>query len=283
MWIGTLFGLGSALSWACANVSIKIAGERFGTWGALVWAQLIGGAIALVAAAIVEGAPGPVADTWIPLVAAGIAACAAYGGLFASLRLGQVAVVTPIISAWSLISVIYAVTYSGAALTRLAAVGVALVVIGNAVLARSGVKRGGATPPIAIALAGLSALGFGVMVPMIDLAGAQVGRLWAIPFVWGIELTLAVPVLWWLGLLKIRPTSGHDWWVAGRSAAFEVSGFICLSLGLSHASVTVVSPASSLSTAISVALGLLFLHERVRGVAIAGAFMASAGIVLINF
>ena len=75
MWLGSLLGLGSALSWACANVAIKSASQRFGSWGALVWLQVIGGAIALVAALIVEGAPGPVADVAPHLVIGGAAAC----------------------------------------------------------------------------------------------------------------------------------------------------------------------------------------------------------------
>jgi len=287
MWLGSLLGLGSALSWACANVAIKSASQRFGSWGALVWLQVIGGAIALVAALIVEGAPGPVADVAPHLVIGGAAACAAYGGLFESLRRGQVTTVTPIISSWSLISVAVAVLYDGASLSGLAAIGIGLVVAGNALLARStahpnGSQQDRATPPAALAFAAVAALGFGAMVPMIDTIGASVGRLWTIPLVWAVELCLIVPVLWRLDLLEGPPRRAADWFVVARSAVFEVGGFIALSLGLSYASVTVVSPLSSLSTAGSVALGLLLLRERVTRHAVLGAAAASAGVVLVN-
>ena len=281
--MSTLLALVSALSWACANASIKPSSQRFGTWGALVWAQLIGGSLGLIVVLIVEGAPQRIGAAATPLLVAGLAAAIAYSGLFEALRRGQVAVVTPIISAWSLISVAIAVLGDGAEISRFAFAGIALVVIGNVVLARSsGETQASATPRSAIAIALLSALGFGVMVPALDAAGASVGRLWTVPLVWGIELAVIVPPLLLMRRLRRRPETRRDWFIASRAAVFEVGGFISISLALGAGSVALVSPLSSLSTAFSVAIGLTLLRERLRPITIAGAVAASAGVVLVN-
>lgn len=281
-WLGSALGLASAVSWACANLSIKPASQRFGSWGALVWAQLIGGAMGAVVAFAVDGRPRHILSALLPLGVAAAAAGAAYGGLFAALARGQLAIVTPIISAWAVISVATAVLAGDETLSATGAAGVALVVMGNAVLAQSGSQRGGATPPSALWWALVSALGFGMLVPAIDRAGDIVGPLWTVPLVWSAELCVAIPILWWLGQLRQVPRSARDAWLVGRAATFEVGGFIALSVGLAYAPVTVVSPLSSLSTAASVALGVWVLRERVRPVALAGAVAASAGVVLVN-
>jgi drug/metabolite transporter (DMT)-like permease len=277
--------LGSALSWACANVAIQGASRRVGSWSALVWAQVVGGVIALAVGLVLEGVPSVDAlrSGGLFVVGAGVAAAVAYGGLFESLRRGQVAIVAPIISAWSVGSVLV-VSVQGQPPTVVVAVGVAMVVLGNALVARS---TGGptdtprTTPRSAIVWAALSACGFAVMVPLLSQAGERVGRVWTIPLVWVVELSLLVPLLLRLRLLKV-PDADGDWFAVARAAGFEVGGFICLSIGLGSAPVSIVSPVASLSTAGSVALGLLLLEESVARSALLGAMLASAGVVVIN-
>jgi drug/metabolite transporter (DMT)-like permease len=281
-WRGTAWGLGSAVSWACANMAIQSASRRLGTWSALVWAELIGGAVAAVVALLHEGPPRvPQAATALVLLGAGVASAVAYGGLFEALARGQLAVVSPIVSAWSAVSVII-VALRGEPPSALAALGIALVVGGNVTVARATSRDAASlTPRAALVAAALAATGFGVMVPLLDVAGAEVGRLWAVPFVWAMQLVVVVPWLWRGGKLR-RPRNSGDVGALAASALFEAGGFIALSLGLAVAPVSVVSPMSSLSTMGSVALGVLVLRERVATSALAGAFAASLGILLIN-
>lgn len=280
--LGTTLALGSAASWSAANIAIQSASRRFGSWGALVWAQVVGVIITVVAALVVHGPP-PVPDaaTALAIAGAGLFAALAYSGLFESLRLGQVAVVTPIISAWSVVSVAWAV-FAGSPLSLLGGLGVALVVIGNAVLARTGSGDATDTPLAAAAWATASAIGFGCMVPLIDHIGESLGRLWAIPAVWGVELAVGVPILLRQRRLERVPKSRDDWVMAIRTGVFEVGGFIALTLALGAAPLTVVSPISSLSTAGSVILGILWLRERLRLATVIGAAVACAGVVVVN-
>lgn len=282
MVLGTALALASALSWSAANLAIQGASRRFGTWGALIWAQVVGGVIVVVAAGLVHGLP-PAIDrpTLLAVVGAGLSASLAYAGLFQSLHLGQVAVVTPIISAWAVVSVVWAVL-SGAPLPVVGALGVGCVVIGNGVLARTGSGAGSRTPAIAVAWAAGSALGFGCMVPLIDRIGDALGRLWAIPAVWTVEIAVLLPFLLRQGRLGSPPKTAVDWIVAVRAGVFEVGGFIALTFALAQAPLTVVSPISSLSTAGSVILGIVVLRERLRPITLLGAVMACVGVVLVN-
>ena len=282
---GSLLALASAVLWAAANVSIQGSARRFGSFGALLWTQLLGGTAVACAALVVEGMPGSLsAKGAAALLVAGVAAVVAYSGLFEALRRGQVAVVSPVISAWTIISVLIAALVFDEQVGGFVAAGVALVVLGNGALARStAADRGGETPGAAMIAAVVSALGFGVMVPAFTILGAEVGRLWTIPAVWSVELLIGVPILLRFGLIDRRPRSAHDWLVASRVAVFEAGGFVAISLALGLAPIAVVSPLSSLSTAGSVALGLLVLRERVGPGALFGAALASVGVILVHF
>lgn len=281
---GTLLGLLAAILWSFANVAIQGSARRFGSFGALLWAQIIGGALVAGVALAVDGRPElPNVRGFWALGTAGGAACMAYVGLFESLRRGQLAVVAPIITVWAAISVATAVVIFDETLSAWALVGVALVVLGNAVLGRFGTSdETGGTDATAVGWALISAVGFGVMVPAIDVVGAEIGRLWTVPAVWAVELTLAVPVLAWLKQLGPAPKSAGDWLIASRVAIFEAGGFVSLSLALHLAPISIVTPCASLSTAGSVVLGVVLLRERLPPLALAGAVAASLGVLLVN-
>ena len=57
MILGTVFGLTAALTWSVANISIKHSAQRFGTWGSLIWTQLLGGLAVLLIAPFIEAVP----------------------------------------------------------------------------------------------------------------------------------------------------------------------------------------------------------------------------------
>jgi drug/metabolite transporter (DMT)-like permease len=288
VWIGTLLASVSAVSWALANVAIQNAARRLGSWGALVWSQVIGGAAALVAALLIEGAPGRISTAELGAMAiGGVAALVAYAGLFESLRRGQVAVVTPIMSAWSVVSVMIGVLWFHEPIGLVRALGIAVIVTGNVLVARSGPRAEGAASGAMEGTLGwlgwalLAMFGFGIMVPAVEVAGRGIGRLWAVPAVWTVELAIGIPLLWKLGLLR-RVQGQRDWRAVGSAALLEAIGFVAVSVALGVAPVAVVSPIASLSTAGSVVLGVLVLRERLAIPVLIGATLACAGVVLVN-
>lgn len=283
--IGVLLGLLSALMWALANAFIGPTTRRFGALGSLVWAQLMGGSLAVVVAFAIDGWPAEISTaTAIAWTCGALAAAVAYGGLFESLRCGQLAVIAPIISSWAVISVGVGVFVFNERLSLATAVGVTLVVVGNIVLARyrEHSETRDATPPRALLFAIASVLGFGVMVPCVELLGQGVGRLWTVPLLWGAELVLLLSFLTLCKDLPPRPRNLAELGVLSRVGLFEVSGFLAMSLALGAAPMSLVTPAASLSTAFSVAIGVLFLKEHLSRAALIGASCASVGVVVLG-
>ncbi|MCA9321686.1 MAG: DMT family transporter [Planctomycetes bacterium] len=278
-----MLGLASALLWSLANLAIQPASRRFGTFGALALAQALGVLLAVLAAWPLEGGPAwPDTVTWSWIFGAALAAVLAYGGLFDALRRGRLSVCAPIISAWSALTVVVALVFYAERPGRVGLVGVVMVLLGNVLLGRSSARDGanrGEDGAIVSAL--LSAVGFGLFVPALREVGARTGELWAVAWVWGLELVIALPILWRLGFLPRWPR-GRDWRLVGLSGGLEVAGCIALSLAANLAPMSEVAPASSLTTAFSVSWGLLILRERLRPIAIAGAIAASVGVLLVN-
>ena len=277
--MGPALALASAVCWAIANMMVQGVSRRIGSWSALVYVQASGALIALIVAVAVEGPLPAIAPAAGPLAVSVLGACLAYAGLFEALRTGQVAIVTPIIASWSAMGVAVGVIFFDAPLSTVAAVGVALVLMGNATLALS-TRGDGATSASAFLWAGLSAVGFATMVLAVDSLGAQIGRLWTIPAIWIPELAILTPALALTG--RMRRAAASDAPAILRTTAFELGGFMLLTTALAHAPVTLVSPLSSMSTAFAVLLGLAVLRERLSPQALLGATLVSGGAILVN-
>ncbi len=288
---GVLWGLLSAITWATANFSIKPAAHRFGDISALVCAQLAGGLLVIPAAALIEGAPGQLPGHHLPLLPLGaMAALVAYVGLFRALRLGRLAVVAPIVSGWTVLSVLIGALWLSEDLTPSQWAGVALVILGNGLLANAQREGDDGDLRAAVGWALLSALGFGVMIPVVDQLGADIGALWAVPTLWGLELATGAAL--WLLLRALGldlaaafgpqsiPRDARGISLVGRVGVLEALGFVGLSVGISLAPIAIVAPVASLSTGLSVLLGLVLRRERLGAQALTGAILVSVGVVL---
>lgn len=292
MLTGALLALFCAIAWTAANITIKEASRRFGPFPALVWAQVFGALGCAAVALAAEGLPPAIGgEALLAVAVAGVSAFMAYAGLFGALAVGRLAIVAPVVGVGTLISVLAGYFAFDEAVGVLGFAGVLLVVFGNGILARHGDEPASLDDPVvparenfqrAFALSLLGALGFGILVPALDRVGAAVGSLWAVPLVWGLELSLAIPLLWLTGRLQTVPRTARDFFVAGRVGLFEVTGFIAITWALQHAPVSIVAPTASLATLFGVLAGVLLLGERISRPALFGGLLASGGIVLVN-
>ncbi len=281
---GVLLGLASALFWSLANVTIQKASRRFGTFGSLFYAQVIGVVLAAALGLMRHGIPdlGSV-RLWVWTGIAALAACVAYGGLFESLKHGRLALAAPIVSAWSALTAGAGLLFYGETPGMLGVAGIVLVLCGNALLARAADRGAGSTGQErrAVLAATAGALGFGIMVPAVREVGHDVGSSWAVALIWSTELLLLLPWLLHKGRLP-APQGFASLRVVFLPGVLEVLGFLALSEAVARAPLTEVAPASSLSTAFSVTWGLVLLRERLTPFAFAGAVAASLGVVLVN-
>lgn len=279
-----IFAFACAVSWTLANLSIRRASRRFGPLAAMAWALLAGIVLLMLLAVVLDGAPPyPTANDALILAGAGISALLAYGGLFVAMGLGPVSVAAPIISAWSVVALAIGLA-SGETLSALAAVGVSLVIAGNAILAWPGrvaepAKRSGAA---AVAASVVAAFGFGFLAPLTDAAVSSLGRFWPLPVIWGIAAAIGLPLLARTGRLGAPPRRLNDAACLALPALFEGAGFVFFALALSTTAVAVVGPVCSLATGMTVIAGIVWMRERLAPRAIAGAIAASFGVVLIQ-
>jgi drug/metabolite transporter (DMT)-like permease len=282
MIVGTLLGLLAAIFWASSNVAIQSSSRLFGSWGALIWAQLLGGPIVALAALAIHGPFDMLSPSSLALIALG-GACAlgGYGGLFKALSLGQVSVVIPIVVGWTVVSTLTSIVFLGQNPSMWVWAGIGLILASNALIAHASQKTDSpdSTPRSALLWAFLAACSFGLMMPIVSVLGTRTGTIWPIPLIWLAELLLLLP----FRRPGQIPKGWQQWWIAGRVAIFESCGFSTFAFGISIAPVGVVAPLSSLGSAFSIALGLFLLREKVGSRVIAGALAASLGVVLVHF
>lgn len=281
MILGTIFGVVSALMFAFANISIKPSTDLFGAWGAVIWAQLMG--IFVVTLLAVFFAEVPSGIGWSEVgwtVAGGLSAILAYGGLFSSFKQGAVSLLSPIVSMWMLVSVFIGVVFLHESVGYIPAVGIFLVLLGNvaANYIHGKSDHGTHTPTKSILWAICSALGFGLLMPIVAVLGRSVGVFWAMPLVWGTELILLLP----FGLFPRLPVNAKEWWVAGRVALYESTGFLAITYGSLVAPVSLIAPISSLSVVFTIALGLFLLNEKLSAKVLMAIAVVCVGIVLVN-
>jgi len=278
---GVLLGLGASASWAVANVVIQRSSRRLGAVRAALWAQVAGGiGAALIALLEQPAAPWSTSAT-VWAATGGVAALVAYAGLFTATEGGRLSIVIPIISSWSVLAAGIGIGVLGEHLKAVQLLGAALVVVGAWLVAQTpeNATPGGERPALVAALAG--ALGFGVLIPAIGQLAPVAGALGSVAVVMGVELVVAVPLALAFGF-DLRPPRGEEWRMALAAGLFEVLGFACVALATARAPIAVVSPAASISGAVTVAWAWLVLRERPGAVALAGAALGAAGVLTLS-
>lgn len=277
------FGLAAALLWAVHDLLARKLSQNTALLPILV-VVLGAGTLGLVPVAVVMGGwqamTGP---AWAVAAVSGGAFAVAIGGLYRAFSLAPVRLVSPVVGAYPLLSLLIAAVQGrpvqlGDWLSVLAiVVGIAIV----AVAARDDAPEGyAASPGVAIGWAALSALGFSATFALGQAAtrmGAELpvmltGRIVALA-------ALAALMLWFrAGRLPNRRYLG----VLGLMGLIDALalGLVTASGGLSHAEYA--SVASSLFGVLTVLLAAWFLKEHVRPIQWLGIAAVFSGIAALG-
>jgi drug/metabolite transporter (DMT)-like permease len=292
---GLVLGLGASACWAVANVTVARSGRKVGAVRALLWAQLVGIAVLAEVSMALDYRPVPLGTmhlVWIAI--AGVAGLLGYGCLFYALQHGRLSIAVPIMSSWAVISAAISVAIFGERLRGGQLVGAALVVVGAVLVSRyagsaSTVSSGtaGAAPPSSgtrrprwlLASVG-TAIGFGVLIPAMERMAPATGRLGSVCVVYAADIALGLPLAL-LFRLSLRPPPLDAWGIVALAGIFETAGFACISLGAMVAPLAIISPLSSLASAMTVLYAWLVLRERPAPVAAFGAALAAAGVIVL--
>jgi drug/metabolite transporter (DMT)-like permease len=274
--LGLDYGLIAALCWGSTDVLAALGGRRLGSLSVVAIAQVTSLAI-VIAVAIALGLRFP-SNPLVVVASAGfgVVAAGAYLSFFTALRIGPLAVVSPVVAAYGGLTVVLAVVLRGESLTAIQALGAALATAGvilTGIVFDGGwrgtriVGRGVLFSIVAMLLFAVLTVG---MATPIEAAGwlpvlvtsrvANAATIWTVlAFV-----TLAKPPGAAVLLATSAPWSYRAVVAAGAAGVLDIVGFVAFAIGLEVAPTWIVGLASSFGPAVAVVVAVVLWGERLR-------------------
>ncbi|HKG18444.1 MAG TPA: DMT family transporter [Candidatus Limnocylindrales bacterium] len=291
--LGLDYGLIAALCWGSTDVMGTIGGRRLGSLPVIAIAQASSLAIsAVVALGLRLQLP---SDPFVLLLAGvfGVVAAGAYLSFFTALRIGPLAVVSPVVAAYGGLTVLLAVLVRGETLHPIQALGAMLATAG--VVLTGIVFDGG--------WRGTRIVGRGVLfslVAMFLFAVLTVGLATPIRIAGWLPVLLASRVanaltIWTVLVVVVvaRPRGSETLLAttAGRTnravlaavaaGVLDIVGFVAFAIGLERAPTWIVGLASSFGPVVAVIVAVVLWGERLRASQWVGLAGIAAGLVAV--
>lgn len=294
--IAVLGGLGAALAWAvsslCSSRSSRLTDPL-----AVVAGMMVVGLVICAPIAAGEGVPAKLhGSAWLWLVLAGGGNVAGLLITYAAFRIGQVSLVTPLISTEGAVAAVIAVIAgeslgaTAAAALLLAAVGVCMASLaptrnagpaaaaGPASTAGPAPHAGAGSHLLVVSLALGAALVFGLSLYSTARAGAVLPSVWVVLSARAVgTLVLALP-LGLSGRLRL-PRAARPFVLA--SGICEVAGFFAYTLGSRHG-IAVAAVISAQFSTLVVIVGYALFGERLTRLQLLGVCTVIVGVSLVS-
>lgn len=291
---GLIAGLLTSVAWGVVDITAALSGHRVGSLRTLAATLGISVAVLLgfIALDPARLGPDPIAGITAGLPV-GVLAGAAYLGYFTALKLGPLAVVSPIIIAYGGLTVILAVLLRGETLLPLQAAGAVLatagVILTGVVFSRRSLRSARLVGPgvlIAFVTIGLFALVTVLMSDPIREHG------W-LPVAFGSRIANASVVLILLvvglrGSTFLRPLMlpGNPWDRAAvllvmATGLCDVAGYIIFAIGLEIAPIWLIGLASSFGPVLAIGYAVWRMGERLRPSQWAGLALLGIGVMVL--
>jgi drug/metabolite transporter (DMT)-like permease len=284
---GILLALCTSLSWALGNVLMQKTGRQLGGPRAMAWVMLVGCAVAGLAGLALDQRSEPVgARVVLWAAAAGVTGVIAYGCIFYSFARAKLSLAVPLVSCWAIVAggISVVLLHERPSASQLA--GAAIVLAGVMLVSRwaSSDQLSPGVSPTSARRALWAALGagvaFGIMLPAMGQAAGGLGAFGTTATAHALGVLL-LAVVARVGGLSLAPPPRSAWLVVLATGFFETLGYVFLTIGGRFAPITLLAPVASLASAFTLLAAWLFLRERPPRMALVGAILASAGIVLL--
>jgi drug/metabolite transporter (DMT)-like permease len=282
MSLGLLTGLGAAVCWGTLDLFSALASRRIGSLRVTTGMQIIG-ALLIWLAAVATSTPVPT-DPFVIVGGGlvGLAGAGAYLSYFTGLRIGPIAVVSGMVSAYGGLTVVLAVLLRGEALTPLQAVGAALATLGVVLtgIAFEDGLRGAkfASPGVIFAVVALVL--FATMTIASDVVIDRAPWLQVLMVARAVNAVASIAILA-LATTALRRVAaplieGDDGDVRITRAeprvvaavvlagTLDIIGLMIFAYGLEHAETWLVGLASSFGPAVTIIAAVALLGERLR-------------------
>ena len=285
-----IFALAAALSWGLADFMGAVSTRRVGLLLTMCAGQVVTLAVLGIVGARMSGT---VHLRWADLAAlvlSGILGAAAYAGFYRALQLGPVSLVSPIFSAYAVITVLLAVALGQETIAAAAAAGIVITIGGVVLASASGQGHPSQSIPgqpasrrtgIWLALAAMVC--WGVTTYILGRSAEHLG--WFVPVaasrVVTFAILLAVTAVAALGHRVHRPRPGALA-LPAVAGLFDVLAFLAYTRASQGGSVSVAAAASACFPLIVIAGGVLVFGERLRRVQILGVGLTIAGLLVLG-
>jgi drug/metabolite transporter (DMT)-like permease len=260
--MGVVYGLLAALTWGTADFLARLASERVGSRRTIFYMQCLA-ALCLSGLLLATGArpPSPTLGHVLFAVVLGVLNVTGGSLLYRAMEIGTVSLVSPVSSTFAAISALLAIGIAGERPTPWQLVGLFLCaagVIGASIPPRT--ETAAAPTRRGLGLAAAAAVVWGVSFFALRYV---VGPLGALVPVWISRLS-SIAALGTLAGVQRQPLPrpGGAWLLILGIAVTDSAAFIFYNLGVASQLTAVVSIISSLFSAVTVLLALLFLRER---------------------
>jgi drug/metabolite transporter (DMT)-like permease len=278
--LAILGGLGAAAAWAISTLCSSRSSRMLDPAAVVAWVMLVGLVITAPIAAA-EGVPGSLHGgslAWLAVSGAGNV-----GGLvlaYRAMRVGQVALVAPLVSTEGAIAALIAIA-AGETLAPSVGATLALIVVGiclAAVPAEDQPEIHRARHPEAVFFAVAAALTFGASLYATARAGAALPAAWVVLAARLIGVVALALPLALSGRLQLTRRAVPLVIVSG---VCEVLGFFSYTLGSRHG-IAVAAVLSSQFAALSGLAAYILFGERLSRVQLAGVCVVIAGVAILS-
>jgi drug/metabolite transporter (DMT)-like permease len=283
--VGVLLGVVVAVCYGTADFLGGVGSRRVPVPAVLVVGQATG-LVLLTVVALVVGGNEVHAHDLVRGAVGGLAGVVGLGLFFRGLAGSAMAVVAPIAAVGSaVVPFVWAVVAGGERPGALAVLGVAVAIVGVALVARPAGVTATAVRPVDLLQAAAAGLAFGVIFVLLGDTDASSGLL---PVIASRVVSLPLAVLWFAWHLR-----RHGWHPAPRALPRSTAG-VLLGQGCFDSSANAVflvaaregllsevSVVSALYPATTVVLASVVLGERVGPLQRAGLFLVLGGVILI--
>jgi drug/metabolite transporter (DMT)-like permease len=268
----------SGLSWGVSDFLGGLYSRRMHVLSVLAISQPFGLLVALAALPLL-GADSISGGEFAVAVAAGFASAAGLAAFYQAMAVGTISVVAPIAATGVLVPVAFGIV-DGEVPSAAALIGAVLAVVGVVVLSYEEDERAeaGASARLSIALALISALGFGLFFTGLDAAAAERPGLAVLGARIGGVASIAV------ALLLVRPSLRPVTAVLPALFAmgfFDVAANFLFALASTEGLLPLVAVGGSTYPAFTIALAHLFLGERLQAAQRLGVAVALAGVIAV--
>jgi drug/metabolite transporter (DMT)-like permease len=279
-----IFGLTAALGWGVADFGAAVVGRRLGSFSTAVTAHMAGllTLLVLLVGLRPTWSTPPVVIAW--MAGNGIIAAGAYLLLYRALELGPVALVSPVVAAYAVITIALAVTFLGESLPGIVTIGAFTTVVG-VVLTSTDLRKLRRPSPIGrsglrYAIASMAL--FGVATFLLGRYAQEVGWLPALTLSRAFSTASLVAVA-----VFVRGARGDGPVISAVAGAalvgvIDVLGGAAYARGTELGYLSIVSAASAIFPLIPVVGGIILLRERPAASQLAGVTLVVGGLLLLG-